>query len=191
MKIVLTGGMLLMASLIFAQKDMDTTLPYYELPQASQTYTAGTVAARMVDGLGFRYYWATEGLTEADLTYSPSTEVRSTGETIDHILNLSYVVLDATFKQPNTKRDFSMSSFEEKRKQTLLNLKQTADILRASNDLSDYKIVFGENEFPFWNAINGPLADAIWHAGQIASFRRSSGNPINSNISQFNGIVKQ
>ncbi|OMP30385.1 hypothetical protein [Mangrovimonas sp. DI 80] len=191
MKIVLTGGMLLMASLIFAQKDMDTTLPYYEIPQASEIYTAGTVAARMVDGLGFRYYWATEGLTETDLAYSPSSEVRSTGETIDHILNLSYVVLDATLKQPNTKRDFSNSSFEEKRKQTLLNLKQTADILRASNDLSDYKIVFGEREFPFWNAINGPLADAIWHAGQIASFRRSSGNPINSNISQFNGTVKQ
>jgi len=31
----------------------DKELPYYELPEYSKTYTAGTVAARMVDGLGF------------------------------------------------------------------------------------------------------------------------------------------
>ena len=36
-------------------------LPYYEIPKETNKYTAGSVASRMVDGLGFRYYWATEG----------------------------------------------------------------------------------------------------------------------------------
>ena len=46
---------------------MTSKLPYYEIPDYPETYTAGSVAARMLDGLGFRYYWATEGLNEDDL----------------------------------------------------------------------------------------------------------------------------
>jgi hypothetical protein len=30
---------------------------------------------------------------------------------------------------------------------------------------------------PFWYIINGPLADALTHVGQINSFRRMAGNP--------------
>ena len=62
-------------------------LPYYEVPDYYSEYTAGTVAARMIDGLGFRYRWATEDLREEDLKFRPSEGARSTLETIDHILN--------------------------------------------------------------------------------------------------------
>lgn len=174
---------------IVAQNN-DDNLPYYEIPEYSDTYTAGTVAARMIDGLGFRFYWATDGLTEEDLSYKPTEDTRSTGETVDHVLILSYVIVNAALQQPNDKKDTSELSFEEKRKQTLINLKTAADILRASDDVSKFVIVFGERENPFWNAINGPIADAIWHSGQIASYRRTSGNPINSNINHFTGTVK-
>jgi len=44
---------------------------------------------------------------------------------------------------------------------------------------------------PFFNIINGPIADAIWHTGQVASFRRSSGNPISSKLNHFKGTVKE
>lgn len=37
-------------------------LPYYEIPEPAESYTTGGVLSRMMDGLGFRYYWATEGL---------------------------------------------------------------------------------------------------------------------------------
>ena len=30
---------------------------------------------------------------------------------------------------------------------------------------------------PFWHIINGPIADALTHVGQINSFRRLVGNP--------------
>ena len=116
--------------------------------------------------------------------------MRSTGETIDHILNLSYVIVNSTLKKPNERNDFSILELHEKRKQTLINLKTAADILRASDDISQFKIIFGENEIPFWNNVNGPIADSIWHCGQIASFRRSSGNPINPNVNHFMGNLR-
>jgi hypothetical protein len=166
-------------------------IPYYEIPEYPETYTAGSVAARQVDGLGFRFYWASFNLTEKDLAYKPNDSVRTSGETIDHIYNLSKIIVNATLKQPNIRDDTKDMTYAETRKRTLENLKMAADILRRSDDISQYDIIFGERRFPFWNNINGPIADAIWHSGQLASFRRTTGNPINPNISQFNGTVKK
>ena len=165
-------------------------LPYYELPAYSDQYTAGTMAARMVDALGFRYYWATEGINESDLLFKPNDDGRSTGETVSHILDLSYTIVNSTLKKANSKNDTSEMTFEDQRKQTLLNLETAAGILRASSDISQFKIIFGERQIPFWNQVNGPIADAIWHCGQIASFRRSSGNPISSKVNHLMGTVK-
>ena len=172
-------------------------LPYYQIPEYPQEYTANTVAARMVDGLGFRYYWATEGLRQEDLAFKPNEEARTTEETIDHILGLTRVVLNSVKKIPNERsEDEPKLSFEEKRRQTLLNIKMTSDILKASEqgEMDEFKVVFKNKErtteYPFWNQLNGPLADAIWHVGQVVSFRRSSGNPFNSKASVFNGKLR-
>ncbi|WP_435412923.1 hypothetical protein [Psychroserpens mesophilus] len=181
---------LIISATLTAQNISEERLPYYEIPEYSETFTAGTVAARMVDALGFRFYWASEGLSEKDLEFQPSEDVRTTAETIDHILELSYIIVNATLKKANGKIDNSNLSYEQKREQTLKNLKTAADILRASDDISQFKIIFGEREVPFWNQINGPIADAIWHCGQLASFRRSSGNAINPKVSHFSGTVK-
>lgn len=178
----------LFSMISFSQNDK--VLPYYEIPDYPESYTAGTMAARLIDGLGFRYYWASEGLKDEDLVYKTNDDVRSTEETINHILDLSYVIVNATLKKQNGKNDVSEMNAIEKRKQTLINLKTAADILRTSDDVSQFKIMFGEREIPFWNNVNGPIADAIWHCGQIASFRRSSGNPINPNINHFTGTIK-
>lgn len=175
--------------IVKAQVKMEQLLPFHELPDYPKTYTAGTVAGRMVEGLGFRFYWATQGLTETDLAYRPNQDVRSISETVNHIYNLSQIIVNATLHKANVKSDVEMT-FEEKRTQTLLNLQTAANILIASNDISQYKMIFDTNEIPFWNEINGPISDAIWHSGQIASLRRSSGNPINPKVDHFNGKVK-
>ena len=161
-------------------------LPYYEIPEAAKEFTPGTTVSRMIDGLGFRYYWATEGLTQKDLAFKPNAEARTTEETIDHILGLSQVILNATLKVANGDKQPKMT-FAEKRKKTLLNLQQASKILRESKDISEYKMIFGKTEFPFWNMINGPIADAIWHTGQVVSFRRSSGNPFPKGVSVLRG----
>lgn len=183
--------LMLLFSIVIQAQTTDELLPYYEVPEYSDKFTAGTVAARLVDGLGFRFYWASEGLSDKDLEYKPCEEARSSAETINHILDLSYIIVNSTLKKANEKVDTSGMTYSEKRKQTLLNLKTAADILRSSDDISQYKIIFGEREIPFWNQINGPIADGIWHCGQMASFRRTSGNPINPNVSHFTGTIKE
>lgn len=166
-------------------------LPYYEIPEYSEDYNAGAVAARMIDGLGFRYYWATEGLVEKDLKFKISIDARSTDETLDHILNLSRYILNAALKQTNEGGAYLKMTFLETRKKTLENLKTAADILRKSSDLSENELKFNEqSKYPFWNVINGPIADAIWHCGQIVASRRASGNPINSKVSVLSGKIR-
>ena len=165
-------------------------LPYYEIPEAPKEFTAGTTASRMVDGLGFRYHWATDGLTEKDLAFKPTEEARTTGETLNHILGLSQVILNATLKVANGAKQPEMT-FAEKRKKTLENLQQASNILKKSTDVSDYKLIFGDTEIPFWNVINGPISDALWHTGQVVSFRRSSGNPFPKGVSVLRGTKKE
>ena len=169
----------------------EKNLPYHEILEYPESYTAGNVAARMIDGLGFRYYWATEGLRDEDLEYKPSAEARTTLETLDHIYGLSNVIVNSTLHKDNeSNTNKKEMSWEEKRKQTLLNLKIAADILRNKEDLSEFTLDFGKSQYPFWNNINGPIADAIWHCGQMASFRRSSGNPINPQVNHFTGTLR-
>ena len=165
-------------------------LPYYEIPDAAESFTAGSVASRVIDGLGFRYYWATEGLKSKDLYFQPNREVRTTIATINHILDLSQVIVNAVLHKANGEKQPKLN-FQEKRKKTLENLKKASDILRVSNDVSQFKVIFGKNEFPFWNTLNGPILDATWHVGQIVSFRRSSGNPLPKGIQFLTGKVKK
>lgn len=161
-------------------------LPYYEIPEAPENYTAGTVASRMIDGLGFRYYWATEGLRIEDLKHKASDLGRTSEETIEHLFGLSNFILNSILEKPE-KKEHSNISFKEKRKKTLLNFKKASDILKNSKDVSQYD----NTRFPFWNIINGPIADALWHCGQVVMLRRASGNPFNSKVSVFTGKLKE
>jgi len=185
--------------MVFTQNET-MTLPYRQIPDAPESYTAEAVAARMIDGLGYRYYWATEGLRPDDLAFRPTEESRSTDETLDHILGLSTAILNATTSTPNVRSGGGTPerlSFAEKRRRTLENLRQASDNLRAAapGAMADMKIIFqrGENrsEFPFWNILNGQLADALWHTGQVVSHRRTSGNPINPKVNVFRGKTRE
>ena len=187
MKYIFLFSLLLVAFSSQSQEE----LPYYEIPEAPERFTAGTVAARAVDGLGFRYYWATEGLREEDLAFKPNEGARTNLETIEHIYGLSKMIVNSTLKKDNNiKADEEELSFDAMRKATLINFKTAADILRTSEDISQYKIIFGEREIPFWNQINGPIEDAVWHCGQVVLLRRSSGNPFNSKVSVFSGKLR-
>lgn len=161
-------------------------LPYYEIPEYPESYTAGTVSARMIDGLGFRYYWATEGLTEIDLAHKASKSGRTSAETIDHIYGLSKFIRNSILEDNKDNNEQELS-FEAKRKQTLLNFKLVSDVLRNT----DQPISLDKTQVPFWNIINGPIADALWHCGQLVMLRRSSGNPFNSKVSVFQGKLRE
>ena len=174
------------------------TLPFRQIPDYPPTYTAKTILVRMIDGLGFRYYWATDSLTDRDLAYKPNEKARTTEGTIDHILGLSSVVVNAMQKKVNTQSGEETSSlaFATKRQRTLQNLKLARDLLLTGSDsLETYAIIF-QNEtkttrYPIWNLVNGPLEDALWHVGQVVSFRRSSGNPVHPKLDVMTGKVGQ
>lgn len=181
----------IITSTIMAQKK-DT---YYNIPEAPKEFKAATVVSRMVDGLGFRYYWASYGLTEKDLAFKPSSDARTSLETLKHIYDLSTVILNSVIKVPNTGEKAPKMTFTELRKATLLNIEKASAILRSSKDISEYNIVFkrGNNtsQLPFWNQINGPISDALWHVGQVVTFRRSSGNPLPKGVNVLTGTKNE
>ena len=187
MKLLNISLFVLVSFACFSQQEKNGS-PYYQIPNYSEEFTAGTIAARMIDALGFRYYWASDSLTVMDLTYKANNEGRSSKETLAHIYDLSKIIVNSTLKQANS-RDKEELSYEDLRSKTLNNLKTAADILRKSDDISQYKIIFGEQEIPFWNQVNGPISDAIWHCGQLVIYRRATGNPINPKVNHFLGKV--
>jgi hypothetical protein len=109
---------------------------------------------------------------------------------------LTTTTLNTVKKLPNISGTVNLKlPFEELRRRTLDTIKQTADILRNASDseVAEMKVIFkndnGTREYPFWNILNGPIDDALWHVGQVITFRRSSGNPYNNKASVFSGKV--
>ena len=173
-------------------------LPYKEIPDYPSTYTSGNIVSRMIDGLGYRYYWATEGLTEKDLTSRPSEDGRSVFETMEHIYVMSNNILLAPDAEPYERPvDPQKFSYEELRSLTLSNLKTASEKVlgKTSDEMEDFKVIFKQgdrtSEFPYWNMINGMLSDCIYHTGQIVLMRRAGGNPQNPNVNVFMGKTKE
>ncbi|HLZ17496.1 MAG TPA: hypothetical protein VKQ08_10670 [Cyclobacteriaceae bacterium] len=190
MKPLIIFLLMVLTSPLFAQ---DKSLPYYEIPGYPETFTAGAVASRLIDGLGFRFYWATEGLRSADLSYRPNDEARTSLETIEHIYGLSKMILYSTKQKEKISEPNAKLSFAGMRKAVLQNLKAASEKLLVSSDqdLKDFKIMLNGQEYPFWNQLNGPIADCLWHVGQVVSFRRSSGNPFSGKVEVFTGTVEK
>ncbi|MEQ9303574.1 MAG: hypothetical protein RJQ14_06615 [Marinoscillum sp.] len=189
MKKVFIISFLVSSLMVYSQTD----LPYDKIPDYPETYTPETSIARLVDGLGFRYYWATEGLRMEDLAYKPSPEARTSRETLEHIHGLTNFLVNTTRGDVQNSVDITDMSFEELRKATLSNILEASETLKSGVVTLDELIVKFEGRdttYPFWNLINGPIADALWHTGQVVSFRRASGNPFNSNVSVFNGRLR-
>lgn len=193
MKIVFTSLLILLSMHgVFSQDE----LPFSQIPEAEKDYSAVNVLSRMIDGLGFRYYWATEELRPDDLAFTPGNNGRNCEETLDHIAGLSNTILNAAKNQVNTRIDWSEYSWEEKRAKTLSNFKEASDLFKQmkSKDLDKQKIIFERDgkrsEYPMWNLINGPIADAIYHTGQVVSYRRSAGNPQPAGVNVFKGTHK-
>lgn len=194
-KIHLTLYFLLIWTTAITQSAMQNdTLPYQQIPDAPEVYSASAIASRMIDGLGFRYYWATEGLNEADLSYKPSPDARTTLETLNHIHGLALMVYNSAMQLPNLRpAPPTPENFEALRRSTLLKLKAASDQLRAArtDKMVQFDLIFEregvQSTVPFWYQINGPIADALWHVGQVVAFRRASGHPVTPGISWFKG----
>jgi len=174
----------------FSQTSHGDDLPFSEIGDYPNEFSQSNIVSRMIEGLGYRYYWATKSLNKNDLNYKPSDDSRTTFEVIKHIHELT-IMISSSFE--NKIVDFPSEHYDYKslREKTLLNLKYIHDELKSSPDFSKLSISFQSEDstmsFPFWNQINGPISDALWHCGQVVMNRRASGNPLQKGVNVFIG----
>lgn len=172
-------------------------LPMDEIPTPTSTLKAGDIISRMIQGLGYRFYWASKDLRTEDLSYRPSKDAVSSLETLQHIYGLSLMILNAYSSTPNKRPLRALpEDYRFLRQSILTNLDQSAQLYSGKSEEEVHKmnVVFERDgkisRFPVWNLLNGPLSDAIYHTGQLVSFRRTTGNPIQKGVSVFLGKTK-
>jgi hypothetical protein len=131
-----------------------------------------------VDGLGFRYRWATDGLREEDYLFQPSSDSMTMRELLKHIFRLVSRSYESLSGEMENFRD--SYTLEDIRKLTLDKISKIRVILEDMEDeqLACCTITSRGKMYPLWNIIHGPLCDAITHVGQVNSWRRLNGNPI-------------
>ena len=175
---------------------MADKLPFYKIPDSPDTISCVNLIIRMLQGLGFRYYWATKGLSNKDLNYRPTDSAKNCLETLEHIYILVEIINAATQNKISVRPapiENIPNEFQILREITLNRIKESCDLFESMNldELGLLKIKFNRggvfSEFPVWNLINGPISDAIYHTGQVVSFRRTTGNPIEKGVSVFLG----
>ena len=177
---------------------MAQDLPLKSIPLPPKDTDSGNIISRMVQGLGYRYYWATKDLRQEDLSFRPSSDASSTLETMQHIYELSEMIY-ATSQKKNIIRPLIdiPESYGELRKRTLIYIKNAEETFagQSASEVGEFKLVFErggkQSVFPIWNLLNGPLSDALYHTGQLVSFRRTSGNPIQKGVNVFLGKTKE
>lgn len=174
------------------------SLPLEQIPSPPDTAEAGNLLARMTQGLGYRYYWASRDLRQEDLDYRPSKEAASSYETLEHIYGLAEVIRNSALSKASIRPVASFpKDYKALRTETLALLDEAQALFlgKSAAEVADLEVIFqrGENSFsfPVWNLINGPLSDALYHTGQVVSFRRTTGNPIHPGVNVFMGKTKE
>lgn len=145
---------------------------YYRIPSYPDHLSSGSILTRLLDGLGFRFYWATDGLRLEDYSFRPAKDTMSIEELVIHVWALMSWVSNSALKKPYKKPKNGVAAREE--------------ALKIIHDLREKMLTMSDDELktlriqgkPFWNLINGPFSDALTHTGQINSFRRLAGNPV-------------
>lgn len=168
--------------------DKNQELPFEDISKTPNDLTATNTLLRMVEGLAFRYRWATENLSEENIKFKPHPTSMSIEEVNAHIFDL----VDSTnrvFGGEKQNKD-SLNSFHKLR---IKSLNILADLSERLKEMSDEDLSEIEKntsrKLPFWYWINGPLADALTHVGQITSWRRIAGNPQLKGVNVFIGTI--
>lgn len=185
-------------TLAMAQENNTNEIPFKTIPEAASSYEAGNLIVRMIEGAGYRYYWATEMLTENDLAFKPSDSGKSTWETLEHLYGLSKMIVNTASNKATIRTEANTpKEWLKLRSETLFHLEVAANIFKEKSpeELNAFNVIFergGEQSiFPLWNLINGPISDFIYHTGQIVSFRRTNKNPIPRGVNVFMGRTKE
>lgn len=164
-------------------------MDHNKIPPPPEIISSGSVLSRLIDGLAFRYKWATEGLTASNLKFKPCASSMDIISLLKHIYHLAYVT-DKVLNNQEIENTVPPLSFDSLRNETILLYKKNSEELKKMSDSELSACTFRRKnqpiEYPFWNLINGPISDALTHIGQLTSWRRIAGNPIQK-IDVFKG----
>jgi len=164
------------------------TTPYDTLPAAPEAFDGPGVLTRLVDGMGFRYRWATEGLGEPDLAFRPVEGAMTLGEVLAHMCVLVRWTAGSvrgalTGESAGSYMEFVdvPEAWDALRTETLEQLVELRALVAeadperlASGSITGHPKAGPQ---PLWCMLNGPLADFLTHVGQVASWRRMAGSP--------------
>lgn len=166
-------------------------LPFNSIEQTQDQYSGTNVMSRFIEALGFRYRWATEGLTQKEYEFRPDENSMNIYELLEHLFSMANFVNynlggdKFTGEVPN--------SFEALRAKTLDVYTEIDTRFKTFTDLEfeaheKIRIDNGATS-SFWLMLNGPISDSLTHVGQITSWRRIAGNPQPKGVNVFKGIV--
>jgi hypothetical protein len=145
---------------------------YYTIPATPNEISATNIICRMLAGLGFRFYWATEGLTEETFAFRPCKGARSVGETVEHVWDLLNWIARSIGPTRKTKPNEARLLREDVLE--LISIIEDSFSKMDNKKLAKLQI----HKQSFWHIINGPLSDALTHIGQIATMRRIVGSRV-------------
>ena len=166
--------------------DKNKKLPFEDISKTPTELTATNILLRVVEGLGFRYRWATENLSEDNIKFRPHPTSMNIEELNAHIFDL----INSTFRVFGGEKQNidSLNSFQQIRKKSLFILEDLSERLKKMRDEDLVKMEKNTSrKLPFWYWVNGPLSDALTHVGQITSWRRIAGNPQLKGVNVFIG----
>jgi hypothetical protein len=158
-----------------------STFDFRSLPPGPDAVTGSAVLVRLVEGIGFRFTWATEGLRDPDLAFRPTPETMSIHELAHHVLGLAtWVAVAAGALPEGSKASGPQTPFPEVRQRVLevLSLLRARLALMRDEEIGAIRIGSRAGPVPWPHVVNGPLADALTHIGQINVLRRANGNPV-------------
>ena len=144
---------------------------FNRIPPHPDAVSGTTTLVRLLDGLGFRFRWSTEGLSDEDYSFRPAPDSMSIEELVGHVWGLVNWVSQSVGLDGFERGDDA--SITRGRVLEIIHALREAFSSMSDGDLKEITI----REKPFWHIINGPISDALTHVGQINSFRRLAGNP--------------
>jgi len=162
--------------------------PFHQLPAPPTDCTAANVLARLVDAVGYRFHLATKGLSENEADFRPVEGSMNMLELLDHMYKVLFFAYQ-TF-QPDALSRKDLHTLQEYQTAILELAQQFSEKLKAMTDeelvASQIYLKRTDTHYSFWYLINGPIGDVMTHIGQINSWRRMAGNPV-ERTSPFTG----
>ena len=144
---------------------------FYEIPDYPENVSGTSVLVRLLDGLGFRFRWSTEGLSDDDYKFRPAPDCMSIEELVRHVWRLvNWICQSMQLERYRKLDDISLV-----RRSVLEMTQALREALLSTSDEELDAIQIREK--PFWHSVGMAVADALTHVGQINSFRRLAGNP--------------